>query len=1387
MASPPFGPQALVGFREEALARLGSLLSPLASERLGGESWLRVSENAPGFAPALASVALPPPPSPDAAPEWARQLSLVLLRQLISRRWASEDAGAGAGDGGVPGSASPAPLEADRAAVRSLLPQALADPSPRVRTAAALAVAAAATASEDVEAEWPELLPGLVGAVGRGDALAAGSVSALALLGEELAGSRAAELAPVLLEALHAALVDAAQKALQSFASTGPAGGAAPGLAGSASPALVAAASEIARLSPGAGAPPALRRAALRIARSASAAAAQAGAKEAVSAAAAAWLPEAAGELERALRPLEALSRALDATLGWGWVAHAGGAAEGGAAAEAAAEGTFGGPSASCAFPTSQAPFPLVCALRRLAWSRAVAPTRLCGAAEALRLLSTLALGAPRLAAPHARRALGAAWRLLCVLASAHDVLGVRGEGAESSVGVALSDASEHEERFFGALVAAEPSLRLLFDADGLDAADAALLSFVDSSSAPLSPSLEAAEEADALADPDAGAAPTSPAEMAEALVNQGLELFAGVIGSLSLLPAEDAALARRRRGKGGAAAAAVAAKGDPLAAAGREGRAVSPAAFAALPAGWTVTRAVVLATAPLLALSFLRPTADQRTRWLACAEAFASDEDADFVTARAGALDLCQAAVESEGASWAAQLVAGLRAAEAVATQAAAPAPGDPLAWTWREAALLLAGSCDAFGLRGSAARTAGLDPARLLDAVAGRELAAGAALEGGAQALQSLAGAGVAVDLGPLAGAGGTADAAVPPGIPPLLLARSLWLCWRLASKASAGARAAGLWAAAAALGPDGRGRSPPEAVGACHAAGALLGRGAPPSAAVSVGAPILSRLIAAVESPSEDVSRLALEALAAAARALPAEATATAGAAAGAALRAWAARPEDPLLAPDAAAALEAVCGAGPAARDAALAAALPGLAQIAAGAVAGQAGPQGPTPAASGALWLAARLARSAGAAGARAAAAAAAPAAAETLLRSSDEDSLRAAAALAGACLEGLGGGGGGSGPSAASSPEDAAAASSAAAALAPAAARLLATPSLGASSAGGDLALQVLRAAGASGGGDDGASASLFASLLAAAAAGLAADPDALDVNGAVSLLCYALASRPLNAVRALEGAGPGALRAALLGWLQRARDLTLKTRILLSLRAAAALLPAAVEAVEAGAGDGAAGGAAPAAPLSPAALTLPGRRLDTPATSGIRTRARAAREPERWSEVSLAAKLCLVLVDAFIEEAAQSSGTKLGGGIAELMEQGWVEIDDDDDDDEWEEDDGEEWEEEEEEEGEEGGGGEEGDDGTVVGASSAASGSAVGQPSFDDSLDDAGTLPRWLARDGALLGTDVPSLVREALRGALAADRTGRLQRELGAQLSEFQAKVLREDVFKA
>jgi hypothetical protein len=180
-------PDRRVAMADQLAACLAATLDPNADTRRAAEAALEAGGAQPGFAVALATVALAP-----AADVGVRQLAAVVLKKCIKEHWTPEG----------PKFRDPEIGEEEKARVRALLPAGLADPSSKINTAVAMAVAE--VARWDCPQAWPELLPGLVAAItDQGDAhLVSGAVRCFGMFVDELSEAQVMGVAPVVLPEL---------------------------------------------------------------------------------------------------------------------------------------------------------------------------------------------------------------------------------------------------------------------------------------------------------------------------------------------------------------------------------------------------------------------------------------------------------------------------------------------------------------------------------------------------------------------------------------------------------------------------------------------------------------------------------------------------------------------------------------------------------------------------------------------------------------------------------------------------------------------------------------------------------------------------------------------------------------------------------------------------------------------------------------------------------------------------------------------------------------------------------------------------------------------------------------------------------------------------------
>ncbi len=180
-------------------------LSPDAQIRQQATTYLDECSKQEGFC--LKLIAVVQSNDPAAAP--VRQLAGVVLRRHIQKHWASEDLENGAAQ----------ISEAEKAQVRAILPSSLAEPNSLIGMAVGMAIAE--IGKSDCPHAWPELLPGLVGAVAdkNNPHIVAGAVRCLALLVEDLSEEQVVEMAPIVLpELLHIVQSEAHPPALRRWA-----------------------------------------------------------------------------------------------------------------------------------------------------------------------------------------------------------------------------------------------------------------------------------------------------------------------------------------------------------------------------------------------------------------------------------------------------------------------------------------------------------------------------------------------------------------------------------------------------------------------------------------------------------------------------------------------------------------------------------------------------------------------------------------------------------------------------------------------------------------------------------------------------------------------------------------------------------------------------------------------------------------------------------------------------------------------------------------------------------------------------------------------------------------------------------------------------------------
>ena len=130
------------------LALLQPLLSADSAARQTAETRLAEASKQSGFGVALVQTVLQ-----QQYPEGLRQLAAVLLKRHVKEHWATESKHF----------KEPVVADNEKTAIRSQLPQGLADPLPKLRTAASMAIAA--IAKWDLPDAWPGLFEMVVAAI----------------------------------------------------------------------------------------------------------------------------------------------------------------------------------------------------------------------------------------------------------------------------------------------------------------------------------------------------------------------------------------------------------------------------------------------------------------------------------------------------------------------------------------------------------------------------------------------------------------------------------------------------------------------------------------------------------------------------------------------------------------------------------------------------------------------------------------------------------------------------------------------------------------------------------------------------------------------------------------------------------------------------------------------------------------------------------------------------------------------------------------------------------------------------------------------------------------------------------------------------------------------
>jgi len=301
-----------------------------------------------------------------------------------------------------------------------------------------------------------------------------------------------------------------------------------------------------------------------------------------------------------------------------------------------------------------------------------------------------------------------------------------------------------------------------------------------------------------------------------------------------------------------------------------------------------------------LLLLGFLRCTGSQAARWSADAREFVADQEEDFASVRA----VCEMLLDELLSAMPVAAAPGLSAA----VQACLALPQMPLQqqhgrlggwWKAREAALLAVGSTAEVFLEPGTELSSPPPYRHIIDSILHTEL---------------------------------NPAAAAAAGLPPLLIARALWTCGRLAPAVDASTQLGPLLdALASALAP---GAHPLLRVTAARCCASVFGRGRVDAAAQVIGprAPALMSLLTglvAAQSESEDALDGALDALAQLAAAQPACAAAGAALLGPPLLNAWASVFNDPQLSDSVTCLVAALVAASLASCEAIHSAALPQL--------------------------------------------------------------------------------------------------------------------------------------------------------------------------------------------------------------------------------------------------------------------------------------------------------------------------------------------------------------------------------------------------------------------------------------------------------------------------
>ena len=187
---------------EDEIARvLEASISPDEATRVNAEQHLTQGGTMPGFGLALVRCALN-----RQVPPGTRQLAAVVLKKYVKEHWQE-------GEGKF---FPPQTGEDEKAAIRELLPNGLADPEAKIRTACGMAIATIAT--WDWPQQWPQLTAQLVGAIRErtSEDSVAGALRCLAMILGDMEETQVEETVPALLPELCA--IVAADAAMYTLA-----------------------------------------------------------------------------------------------------------------------------------------------------------------------------------------------------------------------------------------------------------------------------------------------------------------------------------------------------------------------------------------------------------------------------------------------------------------------------------------------------------------------------------------------------------------------------------------------------------------------------------------------------------------------------------------------------------------------------------------------------------------------------------------------------------------------------------------------------------------------------------------------------------------------------------------------------------------------------------------------------------------------------------------------------------------------------------------------------------------------------------------------------------------------------------------------------------------